>query len=45
MVLALTRLFLDARFREQVTPQVLDLVTNLARRVVSVGGKPDAGIW
>lgn len=45
MVLALTPLFLDARFREQVTPTVLDLVTRLARRAISVAGQPDAGIW
>ena len=45
MVLALTPLFLDARFREQVTPPVLDLVTDLARKAVSVAGQPDAGIW
>jgi GH15 family glucan-1,4-alpha-glucosidase len=45
MVLALTPLFLDARFREQVTPQVLDLVTRLARKAVAVAGQPDAGIW
>lgn len=45
MVLALTPLFLDARFREQVTPPVLDLVTRLARKAVSVAGRPDAGIW
>jgi len=45
MVLALTPLFLDARFRDQVTPQVLDLVTRLARRAVQVAGRPDAGIW
>jgi GH15 family glucan-1,4-alpha-glucosidase len=45
MVLALTPLFLDARFRDQVTGPVLDLVTQLARKGVSVAGKPDAGIW
>ncbi|MEW5739950.1 MAG: glycoside hydrolase family 15 protein [Myxococcota bacterium] len=45
MVLALTPLFLDERFREQVTPQVLDLVTRLARKAVRVAGTPDAGIW
>jgi GH15 family glucan-1,4-alpha-glucosidase len=45
MVLALTPLFLDARFREQVTPPVLDLVTELTRRAVAVAGTPDAGIW
>jgi len=45
MVLALTPLFLDARFREQVTAPVLDLVTRLTRRAISVAGQPDAGIW
>ena len=45
MVLALAPLFLDARFREDVTPQVLDLVSRLARKAVSVAGQPDAGIW
>jgi GH15 family glucan-1,4-alpha-glucosidase len=45
MVLALTPLFLDARFREQVTPQVLNLVVELSRRAVAVAGTPDAGIW
>jgi GH15 family glucan-1,4-alpha-glucosidase len=45
MVLALTPLFLDARFREQVTAPVLDLVTRLTRKAVSVAGQPDAGIW
>ncbi|MBL0218792.1 MAG: glycoside hydrolase family 15 protein [Myxococcales bacterium] len=45
MVLALTPMFLDARFRDQVTPPVLDLVDRLARRAIAVAGKPDAGIW
>jgi GH15 family glucan-1,4-alpha-glucosidase len=45
MVLALSPLFLDARFREQVTPPVLDLVARLARRAIVVAGRPDAGIW
>jgi GH15 family glucan-1,4-alpha-glucosidase len=45
MVLALTPLFLDARFREQATKPVLDLVTRLARKAVAVAGNPDAGIW
>jgi GH15 family glucan-1,4-alpha-glucosidase len=45
MVLALTPLFLDARFREQVTPSILDLITRLARKAVEVAGQPDAGIW
>ncbi len=45
MVLALTPLFLDARFEDQVNPAALDLVTRLARKAVSVAGQPDAGIW
>jgi GH15 family glucan-1,4-alpha-glucosidase len=45
MVLALTPLFLDARFRDRVTPPVLDLVTRLARRAAVLAGQPDAGIW
>lgn len=45
LVLALTPLFLDARFVDQVTPPLLDLVTRLARKAVSVAGRPDAGIW
>ncbi len=45
MVLALTPMFLDARFRDHVTPPVLDLVERLARRAIEVVGKPDAGIW
>jgi GH15 family glucan-1,4-alpha-glucosidase len=45
MVLALTPLFLDARFLEQVTPPVLELVARLARKAISVSGQPDAGIW
>ena len=45
MVLALAPLFMDARFREQVTPAVLDLVVALARKAVHVVGQPDAGIW
>jgi GH15 family glucan-1,4-alpha-glucosidase len=45
MVLALTPLFVDARFYDFVTPQVLDLVTGLARKAISVAGQPDAGIW
>lgn len=45
MVLALTPLFLDARYREQVTTPVLDLVTRLARHAIAVVGQPDAGIW
>jgi GH15 family glucan-1,4-alpha-glucosidase len=45
MVLALAPLFLDARFRDQVNEQTLSLVARLARKAISVAGKPDAGIW
>ncbi len=45
MVLALSPMFLDARFREQVTAPVLDLVSRLTKRAIAVAGKPDAGIW
>lgn len=45
MVLALTPLFVDARFRDQVTPTLLDLITRLTRRAMAVAGQPDAGIW
>jgi len=45
MVLALAPMFLDARFREQVTPTSLDLIEGLARRAIGVAGQPDAGIW
>jgi GH15 family glucan-1,4-alpha-glucosidase len=45
MVLSVTPLFLDARFREHVTPPVLDLVAALARKAIAVAGQPDAGIW
>ncbi len=45
LVLALTPLFLDARFRAQVTPQVLDLVERLTAKAIGLAGQPDAGIW
>ncbi|MBK8480502.1 MAG: glycoside hydrolase family 15 protein [Proteobacteria bacterium] len=45
MVLALTPFFMDARFREKVTPGLLDLVTRLAQKAIAVAGQPDAGIW
>jgi GH15 family glucan-1,4-alpha-glucosidase len=45
MVLALTPMFLDARFSNAITPPVLDLVTRLTRKAMSVAGQPDAGIW
>lgn len=45
LVLALTPLFLDARFREEVTPPVLELASRLTSRAVRLAGQPDAGIW
>jgi GH15 family glucan-1,4-alpha-glucosidase len=45
MVLALLPMFVDERFRDQVTPPVLDLVERLADKAISVAGRPDAGIW
>lgn len=45
LVLALTPLFVDARFAEQATTQVLDLVERLARKAALLAGTPDAGIW
>jgi GH15 family glucan-1,4-alpha-glucosidase len=45
MVLALSPLFLDARFRDQQTKTALDLLFRLARKAASVAGQPDAGIW
>jgi GH15 family glucan-1,4-alpha-glucosidase len=45
LVLALAPLFFDSRFRDQQTPAVLDLLTRLARKGVSLAGTPDAGIW
>ncbi len=45
LVLALTPLFLDARFREHATTPALDLTTALARKAVALAGTPDAGIW
>jgi GH15 family glucan-1,4-alpha-glucosidase len=45
MVLALAPLFLDARFRDQATEPVFELVTKLARKAIAVAGTPDTGIW
>lgn len=45
MVLSLSPMFLDARFRDHVTPDVLSLVRGLAKRAYQVAGQPDAGIW
>jgi len=45
MVLALTPMLLDLRFRDANTETVVELLTRLARKAVSVAGHPDAGIW
>jgi GH15 family glucan-1,4-alpha-glucosidase len=45
MVLALTPVFLDDRFRQEQTRPALDLVERLARKAIAVAGTPDAGIW
>jgi GH15 family glucan-1,4-alpha-glucosidase len=45
LVLALTPIFLDDRFRHDASHVALDLIRNLARRAIAVAGKPDAGIW
>lgn len=45
MVMALAPSFLDARFRGDHEPTTLALVTGLARKAISVAGRPDAGIW
>ena len=45
MVLALAPVFLDDRFRQEQTPQALDLLRRLTDRAAAVAGTPDAGIW
>lgn len=45
MVLALAPLFLDARFSDQRTENLFQLVEGLSRQAIAVAGKPDAGIW
>jgi len=45
VALALTPLFLDDRFCNDQTPQVLDLLVRLADKAVAVAGTPDTGIW
>jgi GH15 family glucan-1,4-alpha-glucosidase len=45
MVLALTPIYLDDRFSEERSRQTLDLIERLARKAVTVAGRPDAGIW
>lgn len=45
MVLALTPVFVDDRFRAERSKDALELVERLARKAISVVGTPDAGIW
>jgi GH15 family glucan-1,4-alpha-glucosidase len=45
LVLSLTPLFLDERFRQDQNPATLTLMTRLARKAIAVAGRPDAGIW
>jgi GH15 family glucan-1,4-alpha-glucosidase len=45
MVLALTPVFLDDRFKAERSADALGLLERLARKAISVAGTPDAGIW
>ncbi len=45
LVLSLTPLFLDERFRPDQTPATLNMMKRLARKAIEVAGRPDAGIW
>ncbi|MBZ5702930.1 MAG: DUF5911 domain-containing protein [Acidobacteriia bacterium] len=45
MVLALVPVFLDERFSAERSKPALKLLERLARKAISVAGKPDAGIW
>ena len=45
MVLSLVPIFLDDRFSLDRSKATLKLLEGLARKAVSVAGKPDAGIW
>jgi len=45
LVLSLTPLFLDERFRPDQTPATLNMMKRLARKAIAVAGRPDAGIW
>ncbi len=45
MVLSLIPIFLDDRFRLDRSGATLKLLEGLARKAISVAGKPDAGIW
>ncbi len=45
VVLALSPLFLDARFHDQQTASTFDLLARVARRGIALAGTADAGIW
>ena len=45
LVLALSPLFLDERFREDQTQAASTLISRLAEKAIAVVGRPDAGIW
>lgn len=45
MVLALTPVFLDERFRAERSAAAFELLERLATRAIAVAGAPDAGIW
>ncbi len=45
MVLALVPIFIDERFANDRSKAALKLIEGLARKAISVAGKPDAGIW
>ncbi len=45
MVMALAPVFLDERMSAERSPAALRLMEGLARKAISVSGKPDAGIW
>ncbi|MCK9462937.1 MAG: glycoside hydrolase family 15 protein [Proteobacteria bacterium] len=45
LVLALSPLFLDERFREDQTHAASTLFSRLAEKAIAVAGQPDAGIW
>ena len=45
MVLALSPVFLDDRFRAERSKSTFELLERLTRKAISVVGTPDAGIW
>ncbi len=45
MVLALTPIFIDDRFKAEQTKATLELLFSLTNKAMRVAGTPDAGIW